>query len=288
MTRTDPISFSCGGHTLFGLLTVPDNAVGRGVIVLVGGPQYRVGSHRQFVLLGRYLSDAGYPVLRFDHRGIGDSGGDPVSFEELAPDISSAIDEMQAQLPDIDEVVIWGLCDAASAALMYAPHDPRVRGLVLLNPWVRSDGSLARAYLGGYYITQLFSRVFWKRLFTGRVSVRQSARSLVSNIRDSVLQTSAIDGAADQVFGSNTAQPYQNRMKESLGRYDGQVLVILSGDDITATEFRKMVAGNRTWRRSLRRESVREHTISEANHTFSRSEWRDRVAEWTLEWLHSW
>lgn len=281
MFRTEPISFPCAGHKLYGLLATPAEASARGVLILVGGPQYRVGSHRQFVLLARHLAAAGYPVLRFDHRGIGDSGGEPVSFEDLEPDIRSAIDTMQGELPDVSEVVIWGLCDAASAALMYAPGDSRVAGVVLLNPWVRSEQSLARAYFGSYYMTQILSPDFWKRLFTGKVKVWESAQSLASNTRDAVRPA----GRRDRVAA---AKPYQDRMEDALRQYQGQVLVILSGDDITATEFRELVAGSRGWQRSLNRAHIRQHAIAEANHTFSRGEWRDRVADWTLDWLRSW
>ena len=39
------------------------------MVIVVGGPQYRAGSHRQFTLLARHIAAAGYPVLRFDARG---------------------------------------------------------------------------------------------------------------------------------------------------------------------------------------------------------------------------
>jgi alpha/beta superfamily hydrolase len=45
------------------------------VLVIVGGPQYRAGSHRQFTLLARSLAEQGFAVLRFDYRGMGDSTG---------------------------------------------------------------------------------------------------------------------------------------------------------------------------------------------------------------------
>ena len=49
----------------------------RGVLIVTGGPQYRAGSHRQFVLLARFLAARGMAVLRFDYRGMGDSEGAP-------------------------------------------------------------------------------------------------------------------------------------------------------------------------------------------------------------------
>ena len=56
-----------------------------GVVIVVGGAQYRVGSHRQFVGLARHLAAHGHPVLRFDFPGMGDSPGDWVGFESTAP-----------------------------------------------------------------------------------------------------------------------------------------------------------------------------------------------------------
>lgn len=70
------LTFDCGGATLVGILEIPQRPARVGVVVVVGGPQYRVGSHRQFVLFGRALAHAGYPVLRFDCTGMGDSGGE--------------------------------------------------------------------------------------------------------------------------------------------------------------------------------------------------------------------
>ena len=69
------IAFDCVEEQLLGVVSLPAQASDIGVLVIVGGPQYRVGSHRQFVLLARYLAASGYPVLRFDVRGMGDSSG---------------------------------------------------------------------------------------------------------------------------------------------------------------------------------------------------------------------
>jgi len=62
------------------------------VLIIVGGPQYRVGSHRQFVLLARHLAAQGIPVMRFDVRGMGDSKGKPRNFGQLDDDLRAATD----------------------------------------------------------------------------------------------------------------------------------------------------------------------------------------------------
>jgi hypothetical protein len=49
-------------------------------------------------------------------RGMGDSEGEPRSFDRIEDDIRDAMKEYFNQMPDMKEVVIWGLCDAATAA----------------------------------------------------------------------------------------------------------------------------------------------------------------------------
>ena len=55
------IVFGCAGEELVGVVHPVASPVARGVLVVVGGPQYRVGSHRQFVLLARRLAAAYQP-----------------------------------------------------------------------------------------------------------------------------------------------------------------------------------------------------------------------------------
>ncbi|MEE4110252.1 MAG: hydrolase 1, exosortase A system-associated, partial [Halieaceae bacterium] len=130
-----PLTLSCDGQRMCGILHAPAEPAERGVVMLVGGPQYRVGSHRQFVLTARALARDGICVLRFDHRGAGDSEGEARSFEELADDLACAVSALREAAPAVREVVVWGLCDAASAAALFAHRTEYVTGVVLINPW---------------------------------------------------------------------------------------------------------------------------------------------------------
>src|SRR5258708_3050929 len=120
--------FDCEGESLVGILSGAGLPAGRGVLIVVGGPQYRVGSHRQFALVARHLAESGVPALRFDYRGMGDSNGEVRTFERVEVDIRCAIDQFFASVPGLKDVVIWGLWDAASAALFYSHQDARARG----------------------------------------------------------------------------------------------------------------------------------------------------------------
>ncbi len=173
---------------MLGIVSVPAPSspqVSTGVVIVVGGAQYRVGSHRQFVQLARFLAAAGYPVLRFDFPGMGDSPGEPVPFDDSAAHIAAAIDALHSSHPvKVDRVVLWGLCDGASASLLYmqARQDRRVAGMVLLNPWVRSEAGLARAQVKHYYRQRLMEPAFWRKLAAGGVGW-QALRGLGRNLR---------------------------------------------------------------------------------------------------------
>ena len=152
MSQEMAFLFASGKEKLLGILHLPDRPGTVGLIVVVGGAQYRVGSHRQFVLLARELAAHSIPVMRFDYKGLGDSEGElgqPEPCEHLNPDIRAAVDALHARVPHLEKVVLWGLCDGATAILLYAHHDPRVHGAVLLNPG--ATPAHARSVIKHYY-----------------------------------------------------------------------------------------------------------------------------------------
>ncbi len=267
------LSMTVDGDELIGILHAASRKLG--VVVVVGGPQYRVGSHRQFVLLARALAAGGFPVLRFDYRGLGDSAGEARDFEAIADDLRVAVDTLIVQ-SGAEQVVIWGLCDAASAALMYGLHDGRVAGLVLLNPWVHTVEAEAKVRLKTYYAGRLRSAEFWRKLFSFDLDWRDSVSSLSGYLRRALVAASP--AVTHQVH-------FIDRMRQGWLVFNGPSLVILSGDDFTAGEFRQLCAADPTWRSLLSRPSVLTVTLPDANHTFARMEWRERVEQETLAWL---
>ena len=271
------ISFACGEAALVGILSLPAQASARGVVIVVGGPQVRTGSHRQFTLLARALAAAGTPVLRFDYRGMGDSEGAVRDFESVDEDVRAAIDRFQQEVPGLAEVVLWGLCDGAAASALYAPQDARVRGLVLLNPWVRTDEGAARATLKHYYRGRLLDAGLWKKLASGRFDVLGAARSFVGVARSALRPKEAPSCGA--------ALP--ERLHASLSRFDGKVLVLLSGADLTAQEF-SVVAEAPHWRSLMAAPRFARRTLARADHTCSRREWHEQMSAWTTEWLAAW
>lgn len=274
-----PLQFACSQETLLGVLSLPEAAKETGVVIVVGGPQYRAGSHRQFVLLARAVAARGFAVLRFDVRGMGDSTGAQRSFEDIDDDIAAAIDALVAAVPAVKQVALWGLCDGASAALLSLTrlaNSSRVAALCLLNPWVRSPHTQARAQVKHYYADRLRQRDFWLKLLRGGVA-RRAASDLWRNLRAMLEQARPASQAE--------ADPFQLRMAEQWRAFGGQILLILSGDDYTAKEFLEATLSDPAWNGALEKQGLMRLDFPEADHTFSGSRQRLAMEDAFISWL---
>jgi exosortase A-associated hydrolase 1 len=250
----------------------------RGIVVVIGGPQYRTGSHRQFVLMARHFAQAGMPVLRFDYRGMGDSDGPGRACDEVGDDLRAAISCLCAQAPQVEEVIVMGLCDGALAAALYAGSDPRVRALALFNPWVRTEATAAKATLKHYYVRRLFQRDFWRKIAGARFQYGRALASFGALLADALRpQAGDAEGKA----------PVAERMLAALRGFDGRVLVVLSSEDLTAREFGDLAA-TRPWRALTMRPGFSQRRLEGADHTFSRRVWRDQVCAMVCDWSAGW
>ena len=175
-------------------------------------------------------------------------------------------------------MVIWGLCDGASAAIFFAPTDSRVTGLVLLNPWVRAEATMAKTYLTHYYHKKIFSLDTWRQLLRGRLRLAPAVKSMLTQFSLAWSPSSS---------SKEPSAALASRMAASFKRFSGHTLIILSGNDLTAHEF-DLVASSPPWKGLLKSKKVARRELARANHTFSTRQWRDQVAAWTAEWLNSW
>lgn len=263
---------------MVGILSLPAAPGPRGILIVTGGPQYRVGSHRQFVLLARALAAQGWPVLRFDLRGMGDSEGSARDYRAAGPDIAGALAQFFDAVPALHEVALWGLCDGATAAACHAQRDARVYALILLNPWVRSSAGLARATLRHYYLPRLLQGAFWRKLASGDVRMGASLASLRQ-------VAAATQGQAQEAQEDDAPAPAVLR---ALTQFQGKVLLILSGDDLGAREWQALLDSDAAWRAVAARAQWTQAQIDGANHTFASAAWRGEVEQLCARWLQSW
>lgn len=299
---TTSLSFHCGDSRLVGIVHAPSGeACETGVVIVVGGPQYRIGSHRQFLSLASAFASEGYAVLRFDYRGMGDSEGVYLGFENINEDIRSAIDALQAAAPSVKRVVLWGLCDAATASVCFAPSDERVNALVLANPWVSNEQGAAKAYLKHYYLGRLLSKAFWAKLLSGQVRLGRSLASIVQFLKTVSTKSRERSRHPDSAAAGKVSQILQSAPKDGevarndlaevfaqgLAGFSGSVLLIISGNDLTAAEFSDATRSNSRLQQALAVPLVQQVSLPGVDHTFSRPEWRREVEASSLRFIRA-
>ncbi len=247
---------------MLGILHLPGEGItpsGTGVVIVNGGAQYRAGAHRLFVQLARHLAQQGHAVLRFDFPGQGDSPGEPVGFEDTAPHIAAAVDSLHQHQPRLHNTALVGLCDGASACLLYLQQrrDTRMTHLILLNPWVHSPVSQARAQVKHYYRQRLLMPDFWRKLIGGGVSW-SAAGELWTQWRLSRQQPRA-----------TSHNSFQDRMAAAWHAFPGKLLLILSEHDRVAQEFSEHVQTSPPWDGWQRQPGLQQRYVDGADHTFS-------------------
>lgn len=182
-------------HTLTGILTEPDAPAGENmpaVILSNAGLIHRIGPNRIYVKLARDLARLGYPVLRFDLSGVGDSVTRPdgMAVEEFTiDDMRQAMDYLAETLGS-RRFVLGGHCAGAYHSIRTAARDDRVSGVVMINPdggeadWKEYDQKrkLAQYYENYYGKKTLLDPQRWKRFFTAQVSYRSVFKNIFKNV----------------------------------------------------------------------------------------------------------
>jgi exosortase A-associated hydrolase 1 len=163
------LSFACEGAMLGATL---DDAAGRtGVLIVTGGTQTRIGSHRLFERLASALAERGHPCFRFDRRGVGDSEGEDPGFRGSAADLIAAARAFRDACPGLERMVGFGLCDGATALCLFGA-DAGIDALTLANPWFveAESGAPPAAAIKQHYRQQVLSLAGWRKLLGGSIS----------------------------------------------------------------------------------------------------------------------
>lgn len=219
-----PLTFGCGTLRLAATLdTAPGTA---GLLIVSGGNEIRSGAFGGQAELAARIARAGFPVFRFDRRGVGDSEGENRGFRRSAKDIAAAIEAFRAMAPQIERVVAFGNCDAASALMLAGGAG--CDGLVLSNPWTIAqdangtldDATPPPAMLRARYAEKLRNPREIARLLSGGVDLGKLAHGLARALRT---------GPA--------APSLAKEMQAGLSGFAGDVRILLASADRTAQMF---------------------------------------------------
>ena len=221
------VAFGCNGDTLIG--TFDPAAATAGLLIVTGGNELRCGPYGSHAELARKISAAGFPVMRFDRRGVGDSTGYNAGFSHSAEDIAAAIAQFRSAFPKLRHIAAFGNCDAASALML--AHGKGCDALVLANPWTfepepdaepeaEPQPQMTPGAIRAHYLRRLTDpRALW-RLLSGKVKVGKLAGSL-----------------ADAVKPAPPPSSLAQDMAAGLAQFSGAVTLLIAEHDRTGQVF---------------------------------------------------
>jgi exosortase A-associated hydrolase 1 len=223
MTRLSH-TFGCGSLTLVGTLDIAPGSAG--LLIISGGNEIRSGAFGGQAELAARIAQGGFPVFRFDRRGIGDSEGENHGFRNSAKDIAAALEAFRAMAPQISRVVAFGNCDAASALMLAGGAG--CDGLVLSNPWTIEpdpaggavDDTPPPAEIRARYLEKLKNPREILRLLSGGVNLRKLAQGLTRSVSAAPPPSSLAE-----------------EMRACLATFTGEVRILLATADRTAQVF---------------------------------------------------
>jgi alpha-beta hydrolase superfamily lysophospholipase len=140
----ETVKVPANGFVLAGTLSRPSEPAAAGArlpaVVLVGGsgPTDRDGVAFGIPLLGQIadaLANAGFIVVRYDKRGIGQSGGraEAATLADYAEDVRAAV-KLLSERRDVDpkRICVAGHSEGGAVALLAASKDKRIAAVVLM------------------------------------------------------------------------------------------------------------------------------------------------------------
>ncbi len=203
------IDFDCKGDRLAGTLDEGDATTG--LLIVSGGNEIRSGAYAGQAAMAQHFAAKGHPVFRYDRRGVGDSEGRGDSFENSADDIAAAVATFRAEAPQLQRLVAFGNCDAATALALFHAGLP-IDALALANPWVIETISAepdaptppSAAAIRARYWARLKNPRSLLDLLTGKIDLRKLVRGLAK-----AAQKQTPSGLAGRLAGAlaHTALP---------------------------------------------------------------------------------
>jgi uncharacterized protein len=310
--QTTPVTFlNKDGRRLFGMLHRPQRprTDGVGILLLSPGVKGRIAPHRLYNKMTRRFVALGFPVLRFDFYGLGDSEGDnpealladfygAVQVGRYIGDTIAAMDWMQ-QTEGTSRFIAAGLCGGALTGLLTADRDPRVAALLALSIPVILDGSRIdsslymtdvqlkgnrQRYLGKLRLWDAKVWHSWVRFLTFQSHYSLIVRALTKPVLKRL-------GKPPVVTAEAAAEPKDNTNPLFAPAFRGMassrrpMLLLFAGSDRLLFEFEvKFVERHRAWFEA-NADLYTMHVTPLANHVFSFPEWQQDMLEQSCRWL---
>ena len=298
------VDFDVRGCTLRGNVVRGEESASVGLIFVHGWSGYRNGPHGLIPYLARRSAREGYPSLRFDFRGRGESEGEGLetSLPGMAEDLVAASEWFADEL-HLRKLVYVGLCSGGNVTIGTLKRLPLAAGLVLFSVYPFSDGD---AFGRDVHRTWHFARIYlhkalqgetWRRLFRGDVHLlrvldvlfghfvhrkrnqeKEEAGQETEEEKRSVpaAQTAKPSAAESRLQGKEAPRDHLANLRAGL-----PALMIYGTADPDAAAAQRYF-GEYAEEKNLPVSFV---TIEGANHNFSSMAWKQRLFDLTLAFL---
>jgi hypothetical protein len=136
----EDVFIGAAGFNLGATVTRPAATTRAPAVILIGGPGSQDRDELtygipKFGLIAGELAKAGYFAVRYDKRGVGQSGGRPehAGMAEYAADVTAIVTWLRKRKDiDPDRIVLLGYAEGAAVALTAAGKDGRISGVALV------------------------------------------------------------------------------------------------------------------------------------------------------------
>lgn len=245
------------------------------LLIVSGGNEIRSGAHGGMARLAIRISEQGFPVLRYDRRGIGESTGLNNGFLNSAEEIEAAVRFLRQEQPQVQSVIAFGNCDAATALALFGP-DAGIDGYILANPWVIEASSEPDTEEPTISSAAIRSR-YWDRI--------KNPRTIIDLLSGKIDFGKLLKGLK-QATRTEENGGLSLQLRDALSRLEAKALILLAKRDTTARAF--LAAWNSAdFAQPRGKPAITVETLDSASHSFADEEARNWLTEKLLKALRA-
>lgn len=309
--QIEPVKIiNANGKALFGMYHIPEkNMLPYGIIILSPGIKSRVGNHRLYIKMAERFLEQGFPILRVDPEGLGDSEGEieyqytadvygSIQVGRYIKDTISAMNDFESKL-NVSKFILTGLCGGAITGLLAGVQDKRVVAILSLGIPVILDGSSVdhkkyitdgqKKSIRDKYIKKIFNFDAWKRFLSFKSDYKLILSTIVKPIKLKMFnkkQTTSEknDKNPSQVAVNTNLNPhFPDAFIEFIKTR--KILLLFSEADRLYWEFDEKFYQYNQQLLEKYKNNFSIDIIKEANHVLTFKEWQTEFYDKSCEWL---